>query len=148
MTRTKSAIIVFVVVAGAIVTALYLDYTDTYVAGRFHKAMDAGRFESGVPFSLDAFLEYYDWEGVCICTSDASCPKLRTRMGRPYTLDGGDGTWSLIFMKSYYVVAEVPIEREMLKTPPDLAGHCFERWAAIAVITDMDNGREFSFVGD
>lgn len=146
MTRTKSAVIVFVVLAGAVATALSLDYTDTYVAGRFTKALDARRFEPGVPFSLDAFLEYYDWEGVCVCASPDDCPGLRGRLGMRYTPAAADDTWSLVFVKSYYVVAEIPVRRDVLDIPPTLSGRCFERWAAIAEISDTDKGRLFTFV--
>jgi len=147
MTRTKSAVIVFVVLAGAVVTALSLDYTDTYVAGRFNKALEARRFEPGVPFSLDAFLEYYDWDGVCVCASAEDCPDLRSRLGRHYATAANKDAWSLVFVKSYYVVAEIPVRREVLSIPPDLSGRCFERWSAIAEISDTDQGRSFSFVG-
>jgi len=147
MTRTKSAVIVFVVLAGAVITALSLDYTDTYVAGRFTKALDSRRFEPGVPFSLDAFLEYYDWEGVCVCASPEDCPGLRSRLGLHYAPAASEDSWSLVFVKSYYVVAEIPVKRAVLDIPPNLSGRCFERWAAIAEISDTDAGRSFSFVG-
>ncbi|MEF2231111.1 MAG: hypothetical protein V3571_09300 [Pseudodesulfovibrio sp.] len=146
MSRFKSAVIVFVVLAGAAITAVSLDFTDTYVAGRFAKALEAGRFESGTPFSLDAFLEYYDWEGVCVCASDESCPDLRSRLGLPYSIKAGEDAWSLVFVKSYYVVAEVPVSRALMDITPTLAGRCFDRWEAIAEISETDAGKRFSFV--
>jgi len=148
MSRTKSAIIVFVVLAGAVITAVFIDYTDTYVAGRFSQALEARRYAPGTSFSLDAFLQYYDWEGVCVCTSAETCPGLRSRVGLPYALKAGEDAWSLVFVKSYYVVAEVPVTRTLLDIPPTLAGRCFERWAAIAEIDETDAGRRFTFVGN
>ena len=146
MSRIKSAVIVFVVLAGAVITAVSIDYTDTYVAGRFAKALEAHRYNPGEPFSLDAFLEYYDWEGVCVCTPSGTCPDLRTRMGMPYSVSSDGDTWSLVFVKSYYVVAEIPVARSLMEIPPTLPSSCFERWAAIVQIDDTDTGRLFSFV--
>ncbi len=62
----ESALIVFLVLGVAGVAAMTLDYTDTYVATRFHKALASERYEIGSPFSLDSFLEYYDFDDVCV----------------------------------------------------------------------------------
>ena len=147
MTRTKSAVIVFIILAAAFAAALSLDYTDTYVADRFHKAFAGGRYKPGEPFSLDAFLEYYDWDRVCVCSSESPCPDLTTRLGRPYSLDAqGPSTWSLVLVKSYYVMAEIPIERERLESPEVEPGTCFDRWKAIVEISEKGGERRLLFV--
>lgn len=149
MTRTKSAVIVFVVLAAAVVAAVSLDYTDTYVADRFHKALGGGRYTPGEPFSLDAFLEYYDWDRVCVCSADSPCPDLTTRLGRPYSLDVQDpSSWSLVLVKSYYVMAEIPILRERLESPEVASGECFERWKAIVEISEKGGVRRLLFVAE
>ncbi len=149
MTRNKSAIIAIIFLATAIVAAVSLDYTDTYVADRFYRALDSPRYEPDKPFSLDAFLEYYDWDAVCICPSATSCPELKTRFGLPYTPNAdGEKTWSLVFVKSYYVVAEIPVRHDVLQGPEDRANASFERWTAIVKITDEGGAKRLSFVAD
>lgn len=147
MTRARSAIIVFTILAAAIIAAVSLDYTDTYVADRFSRELAGHRYRTGEPFSLDAFLEYYDWDAVCICSEDTPCPDLLTRLGRAYSLDRqGADYWSLVFTKSYYVVAEIPIRRAELEGPDVQAATCFERWKAIVSIDEKDGRRQLSFV--
>ncbi len=140
MTRTKSALIVFIVLAGALVTALSIDYTDTYVADRFHKALESGRFQPGQPFSLDAFLEYYDWDTVCVIVPGKDCLELRTLFGFPYVSKAEEGEWSLVFVKGGVVGAEVPIRREKLGPPPEVPNAPINRWAAIVDIRNTESG--------
>lgn len=149
MTRNKSALIAIVFLATAVGAAVSLDYTDTYVADRFFRALDSPRYESDKPFSLDAFLEYYDWDVVYACPSADPCPELKTRFGLPYTPKAdGEKAWSLVFVKSYYVIAEIPIRHDVLQGPDGLANAGFERWAAIVKITDKTGTKQLSFVAD
>lgn len=148
MTRMKSAVIVFLFLAIAITVAVSIDYTDTYVSDRFHKALRDEQYESGNPFSLDRFLEYYDWDEVYVIMPGSEKPELRTQFGLPFTHKSDDDVWSLFFVKSYYVVAEIHIARAELEYPQDLKRDSFDRWAAIVEITDDGTGRRMNFVGD
>ena len=149
MTRTKSAVIVFVVLAAAVVIAVSLDYTDTYVADRFRKALTGGRYTPGEPFSLDAFLEYYDWDRVCVCSGPAACDDFKTQLGRAYKPKHDPlSEWSLLLTKTGYVMAEIPIRRDELAPPYLLPGQCFERWAAIAVIMEGVSGKRMEFIDE
>lgn len=149
MNRWISALIVFVFLAVAISVAVSIDYTDKYVADRFYKAFAADQYEMDSPFSLDAFLEYYDWDEVCITTPDMEQPSLKTQLGLPFThRRDGDTDWSLILVKSYYVTAEIHVKRGMLEYPRDLEQGCFDRWASIVEIVEEDGVKRMRFVGD
>ncbi|MDC0336343.1 hypothetical protein OAN24_05575 [Pseudodesulfovibrio sp.] len=149
MTRMKSAIIVFLFLAISITVAVSIDYTDTYVADRFHKALRTEQFEVGSPISLDRFIEYYDWDEVHVIAPGATLPDLKTQFGLPFnhTRDD-DGVWSLIFVKSYYVVAEIHIQDSVLGYPLDVPTNHFDRWAAIIEILDDGEGKRMAFVGE
>jgi len=149
MTRYKSAIIISVFLVAAVGVATTFDYTDTYVADRFHEAFEEGRYEVGSPFSLDAFLEYYDWDEVCVVAPGMELPDLKNRLGLPYNHKVDSVTdWSLIFVKSYYVVAEIHINRQKLEYPREMPKEFYERWAAIVEIVDDGMGKRMAFVGD
>ena len=149
MTRTKSAVIVFVVLAAAVVAAVSIDYTDTYVADRFRKAFIGGRYAPGEPFSLDTFLEYYDWDRVCICSGPAACDDFTTILGMAYKpVHDPLSEWSLLLTKSGHVAAEIPIKRDVLAPPYLLPGQCFERWQAIAVIMEGASGKRMEFIAE
>ncbi|QGY39671.1 hypothetical protein GM415_05915 [Pseudodesulfovibrio cashew] len=146
MTRLKSAIIVFVVLAGAILIAVNFDYTDTYVAKRFNKALKSGQYDHQQPFSLDAFLEYYDWDAVCVVRPGAG-GDFKTRGKLPYRFKWDDGKhWALVFTKSYYVVAEIPFDRNDMEPPDDQHTGCYERWQAIVRILDKGGVPQLHFV--
>lgn len=148
MSRTKSAIIIFFVIAGAIITALYIDYTDTYVADRFDKALTSGQYDDNQPFSLDAFLQFYDWDQVCVALPGATTD-FKTRGKLPYKLQfEDDNHWTLVFIKEYYVVAEIPFDRDRLEAPEHLQDTCFARWKAIVKIVDQGGVPKLSFVGE
>ncbi len=148
MSRWKSAVIAFVVLAGAFITVFLLDYTDKYVADRFHDAVSEGGYTSGAPFSLDAFLEYYDWDQVCAVTHESVAPELRTQLGANFKHSPVDaGHWMLLLIKDNYVQVEIPIEQELLQHPLE-HDRCLERWEAIVRITDTPDGRIFEFVGN
>lgn len=148
MTRFKSASIVFLVLAGAAAVALSIDYTDTYVADRFRKALAAGQYEPGEPFSLDAFLDYYDWDTVCVVAPGSSGPELRNRFGLPYLVaEPEEGRWSLIFSRSGRVVAVVEFADAELAPPRSLPGICPERWATFVSIEEDPSGRRLVVLG-
>jgi hypothetical protein len=142
MTRTKSALIVFVVLAGAVATALSVDYTDTYVADRFRNALEARQYEPGVPFSLDAYLDYYDWDTVCVAAPGSPEPDLRNLFGLHYSPGAGEGEWSMIFSREGVVVAEVVFADEELLPPTSLPQECLERWAAFVEVDEVDEAGE------
>lgn len=148
MSRLKSALIVFVGVAVAIIVALKVDYTNTYVEKRFHKALASGQYDQNKPFSLDMFLEYYDWDTVCVALP-GSTMDLRTRGKLPYKLKWNDDNhWTLVFTKSYYVVAEIAFDRNDLEAPDHLQDVCYERWQAIIKIVDKGGVPKIRFVDD
>lgn len=147
MSRGKSALIVFVVVVTAMGIAMSMDYTDTYVANRFHKALAAELYDADTPYSLDAFLEYYDWDEVCVVTPDKTPPELKTQFWLPYKhAVQNNETWSLIFIKSYYVVAEIPIKRSTLDYSQELPSDRFERWAAFIEIEEDEGKKQMTFI--
>lgn len=151
MTRTKSALIIFVGLAIAAFVAVSFDYTDTYVADRFHKALAAEQYEVGAPFSLDAFLQYYDWDEVCVALP-YSAHEFKTRFGLSYAHGATDDShWSLIFIKEGAVVAEIVILRSFIEAPLDLEKPCFDRWSGIVTLDKNEGtgtaGLRMSFVG-
>lgn len=149
MSRWKSALIVFLVLSVAGIAAVTLDYTDTYVADRFHKALDSERYAVGEPFSLDAFLEYYDFDEVCVVVPGGVQPELKTQLGLPFQFSRvNEETWCLLFVKEYYVVAEIHVPRAVLEFPSSLEMVCFKRWEAIVEIVEGIGGiKRMEFVG-
>lgn len=149
MTRTKSAVIAFVVLAVAGIAAVSFDYTDTYVADRFHEALREKRYELDSPISLDRFVEYYDWDEVCVFIPGMQGPELKNQFGLTYKHKVTDtDSWSLVFVKEYYVEAVIPIKRSELEFPDELDTPCFKRWAAIVEIVDDGMGLRMNFVGN
>lgn len=148
MTRFRNALIVFVFIAVAIAVAMNIDYTDTYVADRFHKALESGQYVGDEGVSLDRFMEYYDWDKVCVIFADGEEPELRTRVGLPYKHGVKDDTmWSLVFIKDGYVVAEVPIKRSELEPAGHLSGEVHERWSTIILLSDDNATITMDLVG-
>lgn len=148
MTRFKSAAVVFLVLAGAVAVALSIDYTDTYVADRFRKALADGQYEPGEPFSLDAFLDYYDWDTVCVVAPGSPEPELRNRFGLPYLVSEPEqGRWSLIFSRGGRVVVEVEFADAELAPPHSLPDDCLERWATFVSIEEDPSGRRLEVLG-
>lgn len=143
--KVKSALIAFIVVGGAFVAFFTLDYTDSYVTGRFEEAAQSDRFGVGETFSLDSFLQYYDWDKVCVVLPGED-PDFLTRLGRKHKSQADDlATWSLVFLKGDYVEAEIPIKRTFLEYPKDGGGLCFERWEAIfSIMIDPDGHKRLS----
>lgn len=148
MSRFKSAVLVFVVLAGAVVTALSFDYTHTYVEDRFHKAFREGLYQMGEPFSLDAFLEYYDWDTVCVVRHGQE-HHLVNRARLPYELRTSDQDhWMLVFVKSYYVEAEISVDKAELQPPEEFSKACYERWEAIVELVDNGGTPQLTFVAN
>lgn len=138
--RTKSALVVFVGLALAFVVVGVFDYTDKYVGDRFRRAVKAYRVDRGETFSLDAFMEYYDWDSVCAVPT-GSPETFRTRAGTTYRHKAVSGqVWSLVFIKEDYVIAEIPIKRSFLAYPNNLEDHCFDRWHAMFRIGKEPDG--------
>lgn len=149
MTRLKSALIVFIFLAAAIYVAVSIDYTDKYVADRFNKAFASGQYEVGVPFSLDAFLEYYDWDEVYIVAPGKEIDSLKTQLGLPFDhKHDNEDEWSLLLVKGYYVTAEIHVDRSMLEYPQQLDAEHYDRWAAIVEIVEENGVKRMEFVGN
>lgn len=149
-TRTRSALIVFLFLAVSITVAVSFDYTDTYVADRFHKTLESEQFTPGENISLGRFIEYYDWDRVYVIVPGHDSPDLSNQFGLPYTHHATDdgSTWSLAFVKDDYVVAEIAIKREELEHPSQPTSDYYDRWSAIIVITEEDGVRRIEFVGE
>jgi len=148
MSPTKSAIYIFLFILAAIIIATRIDYTDTYVGDRFTKALESGHYDNNKPFSLDAFLEFYDWDKVCVVLPGTTTD-FKTRGKLPYKLKWKDERhWTLIFTKEHYVVAEIPFDRDDLEVPDHLQDTCYERWKAIVKIVDMGGVPKLRFVDE
>ncbi|WP_157871368.1 hypothetical protein [Pseudodesulfovibrio piezophilus] len=146
MTRFKSAMIVFIVLSGAIITAIKFDYTATYVDDRLHKALAEGRYSADCHFSLACFLGFHEFDTVCVVLPGSDLT-FETRFGFAYNPKvGGEYAWSLVFTREGGVVAEVPMKHGDIGPPRDLHGMCFERWAAFVQIIDGENGPRMQFV--
>ncbi|MFH1913584.1 MAG: hypothetical protein ABIK45_04855 [Pseudomonadota bacterium] len=146
MTRARSGVIVFVLLAGAVGAALSLDYTDTYVAERFRKALAAGQYRPGEPFSLDNFLDYHEWDRVCLVAPGHE-PDLRNRFGLAYSPAVREGGWSMVFVRSGTVVAEVALTDAELAPPQPLPKDCLERWATFVSIEEDGPARRLTVLG-
>nr|WP_321259737.1 hypothetical protein [uncultured Pseudodesulfovibrio sp.] len=138
--KTKSALAVFTGLLVAFATVFLFDYTDNYMEDRFVRAIEKQKTYVGDTFSLDALMEYYDWDVVCILLPGEE-HSLKNRLGRPYKGKKiGSNSWSLIFVKGKSVLAEIPIKQTFLRPPPQLKEECFERWAAIFSVNHDQNG--------
>ncbi|MBG0790330.1 MAG: hypothetical protein H0S80_07535 [Desulfovibrionaceae bacterium] len=147
--RTKSAVVVFIGLTLAFAAVAIFDYTDNYVGDRFRRAVESHDTDGGETFSLDAFMEYYDWDSVCAVPT-GSGETFRTRTGAAYRHKAVSGqVWSLVFVKEDYVVAEIPIERSFLAYPNNLDTHCFDRWRAVfRILRDADGGLRLDYAGN
>ncbi len=136
--RTRNALVVFLFMAVAFAIIFHFDYTDTYVSDRFHKALETGQYIKGNPFSLDAFLEYYDWDLVCVALPGSE-HDFRNRLGLPYSHAAtDDSVWSLVFIKKDYVIAEIAIRRSTLEYPEEIDPPCHARWSSIISIDENE----------
>nr|WP_321513413.1 hypothetical protein [uncultured Pseudodesulfovibrio sp.] len=138
--KIKSALAVFAGLIVAFATIYFFDYTDDYMEDRFVRAVENQRAHAGDTFSLDALMEYYDWDVVCILMPGVD-HSLKNRLGRPYKGKSiPPDSWSLTFVKGTSVLAEIPVARSFLDIPPQLEEQCFERWAAIFSVRLNPNG--------
>lgn len=139
--RTKSAMVVLIGLALAFYVIFSFSYTDRYISDRFHKGVDSISIESGRAFSLDALMQFYDWDSVCMVLpgSDRDFTNLFGREYEPRTTDMA--TWSLVFLKEGAVTAEITIDRTFLEHPPTKDEPCVERWAAVFYMDLDDHGR-------
>jgi hypothetical protein len=127
--RTKSALVVTIGLLLLFAVMFSFDYTDRYVSDRFLKGL--GGAETGRTYSLDAFMEYYDWDSVCVVLPGGE-HDFSTLFGRDYELaPREEGGWSLVFLKDGAVNAEITLDPAVLKPSPDQVGGCIDRWAAI-----------------
>lgn len=139
--RIKSALGVFIFMVVAFLVVGVFDYTDDYVADRFHEAVEKQRDSLGETFSLDGFLQYYDWDEVCVVTP-GSDQVFKTRAGTTYKHQATSGqAWSLVFVKGDHVEAEITVEPSFLGYPSGLKNHCFDRWAAVFSVVEDEGGR-------
>jgi hypothetical protein len=147
--RTKGALVVFIGLAIAFIVVGLFDYTDSYVGDRFRRAVEAYRTDKGESFSLDAFMEYYDWDSVCVVPTGSE-RTFQTRAGMTYRHKAVSGqVWSLVFIKENYVVAEIPLERSFLAYPNNLEEYCFDRWQAMfRILKETDGKLRLDYVGD
>lgn len=138
--KTKNALAVFAGLLVAFTTIFLFDYTDDYMEDRFVRAIEKQKTYAGDSFSLDALMEYYDWDVVCIFLPGKD-HSLKNRLGRPYKgKKSGPDSWSLVFVKGKSVLAEILVNRTFLQPPPLLEEPCFERWAAIFSVNHDQNG--------
>lgn len=147
--RIRNALVVFSFLAVAIAIAVSVDYTDTYVAARFHKTLSTEQYKLGDSISLDRYIEYYDWDLVHVILPGQELPDLSNQFGLPYRHSAKDGeVWSLVFVKDDYVVAEIPIERTTLEMPEQVPQAPYDRWHAFIVITNDNGIKRMEFVGE
>lgn len=139
--RTKSALVVTVGLALLFYVVFAFDYTDRYVGDRFLQAVKAAPVDSGTSFSLDAFMEYYDWDHVCVVLP-GSGQEFETILGRPYRHQAvNDHTWSFVLLKNGSVNAEIPIDSSVLLPPAIPENPCIDRWSAVFALERDDRGR-------
>jgi len=144
--RTKSALVVTIGLLLLFAVMLSFDYTDRYVSDRFFKAL--GGAGTGRTFSLDAFMEYYDWDSVCVVLPGGE-HDFSTLFGRDYELaPRKPGGWSLVFLKDGAVNAEISVDPAVLEPSPDQPGGCVDRWAAIFTLDRDGRGNlQMAFAG-
>lgn len=146
--RTKSALVVTVGLLLLFTVMVSFDYTGRYVSDRFFKALEGAEAGTGKAYSLDAFMEYYDWDSVCVVLPGAE-HDFSTLFGRDYELAPRKaGGWSLIFIKEGAVNAEIAVDPAVLEAPDGQDDGCFDRWAAIFTLTRDERGRlHMAFAG-
>lgn len=133
--RTKSALVVTAGLLLLFTVMVSFDYTGRYVSDRFFKALKETRVGTGKAYSLDAFMEYYDWDSVCVVLPGAE-HDFSTLFGRDYMLaPRTEGGWSLVFIKEGAVNAEISVDPAVLEPPDSHEGGCIDRWAAIFTLT-------------
>ncbi|EGB15180.1 hypothetical protein DND132_1974 [Pseudodesulfovibrio mercurii] len=146
--RTKSALVVATGLLLLFSVMVSFDYTGKYVSDRFFKALKEAPAGTGRTFSLDAFMEYYDWDSVCLVLPGTE-QDFSTRFGREYEPRGEKpGGWSLVFLKEGKVQAEITVDPAVLGPPNRPDPPCLERWAAIFTLSrDGQGNLHMAFAG-
>jgi hypothetical protein len=146
--RTKSALVVTTGLLLLFAVLFSFDYTDRYVSDRFFKALKEAPAGTGRAYSLDAFMEYYDWDSVCVVLPGTE-RDFSTLFGRDYKLDPRKkGGWSLVFLKEGAVKAEITVDPAVLGPPPAGDDGCIDRWAAIFTLRlDKQGNLHMAFAG-
>ncbi|WFS62464.1 hypothetical protein LF599_17670 [Pseudodesulfovibrio thermohalotolerans] len=146
--RTKSALVVTVGLLLLFAVMFTMDYTGRYVSDRFFAAVEAAPAGSDRTYSLDAFMEYYDWDSVCVVLPGAE-HAFSTILGRTYVPKGAkDGAWSLVFIKAGAVNAEITVDPDVLGPPNPQDDPCFDRWGAVFTLARDERDRpKMIFVG-
>ncbi|XXJ21450.1 hypothetical protein ACR42D_18300 [Desulfovibrio caledoniensis] len=146
--RTKSALVVTIGLLLLFSVLVSFDYTDRYVSDRFFKALQGAPAATGRAYSLDAFMEYYDWDSVCVVLPGAD-HDFSTLFGRDYELaPRKEGGWSLVFLKEGAVNAEITVDPAVLRPSAGPTDGCFDRWAAIFSLRRDEQGKlQMAFAG-
>jgi hypothetical protein len=146
--RTKSALVVTIGLLLLFSVLVSFDYTDRYVSDRFFKALKAAPAGTGRAYSLDAFMEYYDWDSVCMVLPGAD-HDFSTLFGRDYELaPRKEGGWSLVFLKEGAVNAEITVDPAVLRPSAGQTDGCTDRWAAIFTLRlDEQGNLQMAFAG-
>jgi len=147
--RTKSALVVTVGLLLLFAVMFTMDYTDRYVSDRFFAAVKAAPAGADRTYSLDAFMEYYDWDSVCVVLPGAE-HSFSTILGRTYEPKSAkDGFWSLVFIKAGAVGAEIAVDPDVLGPPNPLDTPCFDRWGAVFTLARDERGKpQMIFAGN
>jgi|GEM_PF-1911045 len=146
--RTKSALVVTIGLLLLFAVLVSFDYTDRYVSDRFFKALKEAPAGTDRAYSLDAFMEYYDWDSVCVVQPGAE-HDFSTLFGRDYELaPRKTGGWSLLFLKEGTVSAEITVDPAVLEPSAGQTDGCIDRWAAIFTLRlDKQGKLHMAFAG-
>ncbi|MGE4422529.1 MAG: hypothetical protein AB7D39_09545 [Pseudodesulfovibrio sp.] len=146
--RTKSALVVTIGLLLLFAVLFSFDYTGRYVSDRFFKALKEVPAGTERAYSLDAFMEYYDWDSVCVVLPGAD-HDFSTLFGRDYKLaPRKEGGWSLVFLKEGTVNAEITVDPAVLEPSAGQTDGCIDRWAAIFTLhLDKQGKLHMAFAG-
>lgn len=146
--RTKSALVVTIGLLLLFAVVFNFDYTDRYVSDRFFEAVKTASIGTGKAYSLDAFMEFYDWDSVCVVLPGAE-HDFTTLFGRDYKLNPRkEGGWSLVFLKEGSVTAEITVDPAVIGPPRAQEDGCIDRWASIFTLRRDERGNlHMAFAG-
>lgn len=123
--RTKNALIAFAVLVIAFGVLFSFDYTDTSVNDFFQKTLTSRHYKHSEAFSLDAFLEYYDGDTVCVVLREDN-RSFEDMLGQTIPLaTQTDNVWDLLLLSS--VNAKSSIDQTSLKYTTDMNTQCFDQ---------------------
>jgi hypothetical protein len=146
--RTKSTLVVTFGLILLFAVLFSFDYTGRYVSDRFFKALEGAPVGAARAYSLDAFMEYYDWDSVCVVLPGVD-QDFTTLFGRDYELaPRKEGGWSLVFLKEGAVNAEITLDPAVLEPSAGQTDGCIDRWAAIFTLSRDEQGKlRMAFAG-